>query len=552
MAAADPNYTFQLVASPVAGSVPANYAMVDTGAGYVTSTLAARSSRRSSGLSKGPAAINRNSVMQAVGDIPSTLLGAGVACPIRVGDDGQLERREVPQSGDDIVGWVETSGRGHVLFGVLPYNFFSGGGGSITLPLDLADPAEIVGILLPDNGGTGLELADLAGQAGLALVVNGSEDGFTFVAIPAGASVPTGTGFRKIVSGVEQAAAEPVDLADATERTGVLPRANQQDQTMAGQVTGTTGASVVAQINGATVPPAGALTTGNVLRVNGVGALTYAPVNLAGGANHVTGSLPLGNQAAPTGSGFATVTAGAWDAAATAQPLAINKGGTGVATLPGSDGELFYRVGGAFGATTNVTFAATRMRVGSQPQNTDGIGLNNGAGLWIRNAGNSADVKALTVDVGSNVLRLGDNSGAMVLQYQSTFGVYNGAAYDLFISSGTSIHASRPVGGYAGNSRPFCWMRAAVAITSSGQTLTPAQYESVLLDFTSSLGSGTYEVILPNQTGAYFQMRNACLAEVLKFVHVAAGAGVTVAVARNAPIIHCSTKYVRMGADVAD
>ena len=61
--------------------------------------------------------------------------------------------------------------------------------------------------------------------------------------------------------------------------------------TTAGQVT-------VSKINTATVPAAGALTTGNVLQVTGASALSYAAVNLAGGANFVTGTLPTGNQAA--------------------------------------------------------------------------------------------------------------------------------------------------------------------------------------------------------------------------------------------------------------
>lgn len=38
-----------------------------------------------------------------------------------------------------------------------------------------------------------------------------------------GAPVPTGGGFRKVVAGVEQPAAAPIDLADAADRTGVLP-----------------------------------------------------------------------------------------------------------------------------------------------------------------------------------------------------------------------------------------------------------------------------------------------------------------------------------------
>lgn len=74
--------------------------------------------------------------------------------------------------------------------------------------------------------------------------------------------------------------------------TGVdNPGAGRTDLTVAGGGGGTT-------VNGASVPAAGALVTGNVLQVSGASALTYAPVNLAGGAAFVTGALPTGNQAA--------------------------------------------------------------------------------------------------------------------------------------------------------------------------------------------------------------------------------------------------------------
>lgn len=53
----------------------------------------------------------------------------------------------------------------------------------------------------------------------------------------------------------------------------------------------------VAKMNGATVPAAGALTTGNVPQVSGASALTYGAINLAGGSNYVTGTLPKTNQA---------------------------------------------------------------------------------------------------------------------------------------------------------------------------------------------------------------------------------------------------------------
>ena len=61
-----------------------------------------------------------------------------------------------------------------------------------------------------------------------------------------------------------------------------------------GDLSGTLPNPTVDKLDGATVPAAGSLTTGNVLQVSGSSALTYAPLNLAGGSNYVTGALPLG------------------------------------------------------------------------------------------------------------------------------------------------------------------------------------------------------------------------------------------------------------------
>jgi trimeric autotransporter adhesin len=101
-----------------------------------------------------------------------------------------------------------------------------------------------------------------------------------------------------------------LNLATAASVTGLLPAGNQAAQTMLGDVTGTTAASVVAKVNGATVPASGALTTGNVLQVSGGAALTYAAVNLAGGAGYVTGLLPIANIAAGSNGNVLTTTAG--------------------------------------------------------------------------------------------------------------------------------------------------------------------------------------------------------------------------------------------------
>jgi len=52
--------------------------------------------------------------------------------------------------------------------------------------------------------------------------------------------------------------------------------------------------------HGATIPAAGSLTIGNILQVSGSSALSYGALNLGGGSNYVTGTLPAGNQASQT------------------------------------------------------------------------------------------------------------------------------------------------------------------------------------------------------------------------------------------------------------
>ena len=97
---------------------------------------------------------------------------------------------------------------------------------------------------------------------------------------------------------------------------------------LAGDVTGAVNATVVVQVHGATVPIAGALTTGNVLQVTGISTLSYAAINLAGGANFVTGVLPAGNQANQSLGGDLTGTT----ASATVVALRNNPISAGVAT----------------------------------------------------------------------------------------------------------------------------------------------------------------------------------------------------------------------------
>lgn len=63
-----------------------------------------------------------------------------------------------------------------------------------------------------------------------------------------------------------------------------------------GDLSGTYPAPQVIRINGAIVPLAGSLTQGNVLQVSSSSQLSYSPINLSGGANYISGSLPKENQ----------------------------------------------------------------------------------------------------------------------------------------------------------------------------------------------------------------------------------------------------------------
>ena len=419
---ATPNYNFQLVAAAVAGSIAQGSCAVQQSSGtdYVTSTLASRGSRRSSGIAVGPAPSggNRLFVMQTMGDIPASVsgLGAGAAGPVRVNDSGLLERRPTPANGDDIVGWAEATGLVHCAFGVLPWDHFS-----------------------------------------------------------------------------------------------------------------------AATLNGASVPAAGALTTGNVLQVSGPSALAYAPVNLAGGANYVTGALPVGN------------------------------GGTGLSALPGSNGQLLYNNSsggppGSFSATGNFTYNgglvgndSAFVSLSSAPAAAGWIRFPSIASpqtyLAIRNNAGSGDYN-LIIGSGSSV-SFGDSAynlnlvGASVSCNSASFNINTGAQA-FYVTTGL-VGCSQPVGGDQRVPMPFRWKSAAIVQNSTADnTLSAATYENVVIVISGTPG-GNFNIILPDTQNAFFVIVNttANTATCKK----TAGAGVAIATGKTAMIRHNGTDYVRVTPD---
>src|SRR5579885_1143511 len=117
--------------------------------------------------------------------------------------------------------------------------------------------------------------------------------------------------------------------------------------TAAGDLGGTNYSQTVLKINGANVPAAGSLVTGNVLQVNAGNNLVYGAVNLAGGSNYVTGILPAANQAAQTLLGDVTG----------------NTGSTTVATITGSLGVVGVSAGIAGVSGTSTPFHWTSISI---------------------------------------------------------------------------------------------------------------------------------------------------------------------------------------------
>jgi hypothetical protein len=157
----------------------------------------------------------------------------------------------------------------------------------------------------------------------------------------------------------------------------------------------TSQSQTVVAINGATVPVAGALVTGNAPYVSAVSALTYSALNLAGGAGWVAGTLPIGNGGTgltavgsagqvlrSTGSAWASAAIGVGDLpfGSAAQVLVTNAGATAAAWVSFSGDSSVTAAGVMTNAKVNgVSYPSGALTTGNAPYASAGSAVTYGA-----------------------------------------------------------------------------------------------------------------------------------------------------------------------------
>lgn len=221
------------------------------------------------------------------------------------------------------------------------------------------------------------------------------------------------------------------------------------DPSLGGDLSGTASAGVVERIHGATAPAAGSLTTGNGLYVSGASALSYSALNLAGGANYVTGVLPAANQAAQTLAGDVTGPT----SASVVEKITGLSGSLALAATAASIVWNVAAVSPTLKQTDDTGAAATGDALTIQAQNATGTASTGGA-LKLQSGTGTSAAGNVEFRVGSNLagyfdsssrLRIGP-SASTALTFLGSIGVPSTTNYFYsYNASGVSV-----IGTYSG------------------------------------------------------------------------------------------------------
>jgi len=282
------------------------------------------------------------------GDVTATGPGSTAATVVRVNG------ATVPAAGSLVTGNAAyVTGASALTYSALN---LGGGSGWVTgsLPALNIAPGTDAQMLLTSNSGT---LAPVwASMSGAATITHA---GVVTVNLGAGATVTGSLPVLNIVAGTVGYVLTSVSAGGGT--ASWQPASGGGITALTGDVTASGSGSVAAtvvKVNGASVPAAGSLTTGNAAYVSGASALTYAALNLGGGSGWVTGALPVANVAAGSiGQVLCTISSGgaatAWASvpaitALTGDATASGTGSVASTVVSAQSGEFL------FGATTGL------------------------------------------------------------------------------------------------------------------------------------------------------------------------------------------------------
>lgn len=240
-----------------------------------------------------------------------------------------------------------------------------------------------------------------------------------------GMTTPSGTGFVHITGSVEDGAARAVNLNSA-DVTSILQVANGGTGLSSPGTNGyvlTSNGTTWVSAPAAFTAPGG---TGFIHVTSGTMDGTARAVNL--NSSDITGIL---NYTAG-GTGLSTLGSALQVLRTNAAGTAIEWGTISTSGSPGgSNTQLQYNNAGAFGGTTEFTYASSKLNVsatgaityGSAPAGTGATRYSNALAIKWNNFVGSADVSGITVDASNNLI-LGDQTNAANVYSKASIGIY--------------------------------------------------------------------------------------------------------------------------------